>query len=85
MSSCVFKPETTDHHFLHYKLFSDLRIDLLNSVFSIYKSLKTFSAEELVNVLLYGSEKFTFSANTKIIRHTIKILKAPIHFDILLS
>lgn len=36
--------------------------------------LINFSDEQLVNVLLNGSEKSTFSANAKILRHTIWLL-----------
>ena len=42
----------------------------------VVKGLKTFSDEQLVNVLLYGPIKFTFIANVKILRYTIKFLKA---------
>ena len=45
MCSCGFETEATDHYFLHSKLFSDLRIDLLNSVFAINQSIKSFSDE----------------------------------------
>ena len=69
----LLKTETTDHYLLRCAIFSDLR--------ELNQSLKNFSDEELVNVLLYGSEKFTFSTNTKIQRHAIKFLKATERFD----
>ena len=48
------------------------------------QSLKNFSDEQLLNVRLYGFEKFKFSANTQILRHTIKFLKVIERFDSIL-
>ena len=50
----------------------------------VVKGLKTFSDEQLMNVLLYGPIKFTFIANVKILRYTIKFLKATERFESLL-
>ena len=76
MCSCGFKPETTDHYLLHSKLYTDLRLDLLNDIYTINQSLKNFSEEQLVNVLLFSSEKFTLDTNANILRRTIEFLKA---------
>ena len=75
MCSCSFEPKTADQYLFCCKILFDLRKDLLNSLFAMSKSLKIFSDEQLLNVLLYGSEKFIFSANTKILRPAIKFLK----------
>ena len=56
MYCCGFEPETTDHYLLRGKLYTDLRLDLLNNIYTINQSLKNFSEEQLVNVLLYGSK-----------------------------
>lgn len=53
----------------------------LNGVFAMNQYLKIFSDEHLVNVLPYTSEKFTYTANTKILRHAIKFLKTTEHFN----
>ena len=74
MYSCGFEPETPDH--LRCKLYSEPRLYLLNEVFLMNQTLENFSDEELVNVLLYCPENFTFSTNAKILGHTIKFLKA---------
>ena len=42
MCSCGFEPESTDHYLLRYKLYTDLRLDLSNDIYSINQSLKTF-------------------------------------------
>ena len=75
MCSCGFEPETTDHYLLRCKLYTDLRLDLLNDI---------FSEDQLVNVLLFGSENFTLDANANILRRTIKFLKAIERFNSLL-
>ena len=35
MYSCGFEPETTDHYLLRCKLYTDLRLDLLNAIYTI--------------------------------------------------
>ena len=50
MCSCGFDPETTGLYLLRCKLYIDLRLDLLNNVYTINQSLKDFSEEQLVNV-----------------------------------
>ena len=84
MCSCGFEPETTDHYLLRCKLYTDLRLDLLNDIYTINQSLKIFSEDQLVNVLLFGSENFTLDANANILRRTIEFLKATERFNSLL-
>ena len=47
-------------------IYTDLRLDLLNDIYTIKQSLKNFSEEHVVNDLLYGSENFTLEIQTKI-------------------
>ena len=70
----VFEPETTDHYLLLFKLYTDLRLDLLNNMYTINQFLKNFSEEQLVNVLPFDSENFTLDTNANI-RCTIEFLK----------
>ena len=84
MCSCGCEPETTDHYFLRCKLYTDLRLDHLNDIYTINQSLKNFSEDQLVNVLLFGSENFTLDANANILRRTIEFLKATERFNSLL-
>ena len=84
MCSCGFEPETTDHYLLRCKLYTDLRLDLLNDIYSINQSLKNFSENQLVNVLLFGSENFTLDETANILRRTIEFLKATECFNSLL-
>ena len=84
MCSCSFEPETTDHYLLCCKQYTALRLDLLNNIHTINQSLKNFSEDHLVNVLLFGSENFTLDANENILRHTIEFVKATERFSSLL-
>ena len=84
MYSCGFESETTDHYLLRYNLRTDLRLDLLNDIYTINQSLKSFSEDQLVNVLLFGSENFTLDTNANILRRKIEFLKAAERFSSLL-
>ena len=84
MCSCGFEPETTDHYLLRCKLYTNLRLDLLNDIYTINQSLKNFSEDQLANVLLFGSENFTLDANANILICTIEFLKATERFNSLL-
>ena len=56
MSICGFEPETTDHYLLRCILYTDMRLDRLNDIYTINQSLKNLSEDQLVNVLLFGSK-----------------------------
>ena len=94
MCSCVFEPETIDHYFLLYKLYNDVRLDVLNTIqikyYDIYiytinlLSLKNLSEDQLVNDPLFVSENFTLDTNTNILRRTTEFLKASERINILL-
>ena len=84
MCSCSFEPETADHYLLCCKQYTALRLDLLYNIHTINQSLKNFSEDHLVNVLLFGSKNFTLDANENILRRTIEFLKATKQFNSLL-
>ena len=75
MCSCGLEPEATLHYLLRCNLFSDLRTELLIDICALNPTLKILSHEKLLNILLYGSEDFSFKTNKKIIKSTIKFLK----------
>ena len=47
-------------------------------------TFKKFSEEQLVNVLLFGSESFTIDTNANILRRTTEFLKVTKYFNSLL-
>ena len=42
MCSCSFEPEITDHYLVRCKLYTDLRLDILNDIYAITNLSKTF-------------------------------------------
>ena len=76
MCSYGFESET-----MHCKLYTDLRLGLLNDIYTINQFLKNFSEDQLVNLLLFGSENFTLDTNLNILRRTIEFLKTTERFN----
>ena len=48
MCSCGFEPKTRNYYLLSSKLYVDLKLDLLNDIYTINQSLKNFPEEQLV-------------------------------------
>ena len=80
MSSCGVAPETTIHYLLCYQLYSVPRVELLDSVHKFDSTLQNSSEDQLLTVLLYGSEKYASNVNKEILRLTISYLKASERF-----
>ena len=78
---CGLEPETTLHFLLYCKLYYTERLELLNNVCIRNLSLKNYSNEKLLNILLYGSEDFNCNMNKEILKATIKFLKISKHFN----
>ena len=73
--SCGLEPETTLHYLLRCSLYSDLRTEFLNDICALNPTLQRLSNEKLLNILLYGSENFSFNTNKKILKSRIKFFK----------
>ena len=71
MCDCGLEPETTLHYLLRCNLYSDLRTELINEICALNPTLKNLSHEKLLNILLYGSENFSFNTNKKMIKSKI--------------
>ena len=72
--------ETTIHCLLCFQLYSVQRAELLNGVYKLNSPLQNSSEDQLLTVLLYGSEKLALNVNKEIIRLTISHLKASERF-----
>ena len=81
MCACGAGIETTCHFFLRCQFFISHRTKLLNSVFKNDPSIQKLSDDNLVNLLLYGSENFDFKINQNILYLTITYIKATGRFD----
>ena len=76
MCNCGAATETTIHYLLRCRLYSVQRSELFNGVYKLDSTLQNSSEDQLLTVLLYGSEKFALNVNKEIIRLTISYLKA---------
>ena len=75
MCACGRETETTLRFLLRSNLYSTKRLELLNNVCILNLSLKSYSDENLLNILLYGSEDFNCKMNKEILKATTKFLK----------
>ena len=81
MCICGPEPETALHYFLHCNLYSTQRLEILNNACILNPSLKNYSNEKLLNILLYGSENSNCNMNKDILKATIKFLKISKRFN----
>ena len=81
MCKCCLEIETTLHFFLRCRLYSTIRTELLDDIYTVDSSLTNYPDEKLLNILLYKSENFSVKANQSILKSTIKFLKSSERFD----
>ena len=78
MCSCGKEPEATLHYVLRCDVYSIYRLEVLNDICALNKSLKNLSEEKLLKILLYGAEDFTSQMNSELLNCTIKLIKKQI-------
>ena len=81
MCDCGAKTETTSHFFLRCQFFSNERQKLLDDVYRIDASIKNLNEESLIDVLLFGSDRFNDSKNKQILLHAICYIQATKRFE----
>ena len=74
LCSCSLKIESTSHFLLHCHHYTKIRVTLLNSIAEIIGNTFNINDECLVNLLLFGSQKYTEIENSHIVNATIKYL-----------
>ena len=57
------------------------RLELLNDIYTLNPSLKSYSDNNLLNAPLYGAETFTSSVNIEILICVISFFKKSYHFS----
>ena len=80
MCNCGAATETTIHYLLRCRVYLIQRVELLNGVYKLDSTLQNSSEDQLLTVLLYGSEKYALNVNKEILRLTISYLKASERF-----
>ena len=66
--------ETTSHYLLRCLLFSEQRTNLLKSLRNLQNTLLNHCQDNLVNIFLFGSSKYIFSTNSKMLSLTHLLL-----------
>ena len=64
---CNTETETTSHYLLHHHLFSEQRTKLLENLKNLDNTLLNHCDDELLQIFVYGSHKFSSSINNKIL------------------
>ena len=81
LCSCSLVIEDTTHYLLHCHHFSHHRIDLMNSVNSVFKNFDTLSDNVKKDVLLYGDLHLDGNINKFILEATITYIKSTERFS----
>ena len=81
MCMCGLEPEPTLHYLFRCNLCYTQRLELLDNVCILNRSVKNYSRKMLLNILLYGSEDFNCNTNKEIRKATIKFLKISERFN----
>ena len=71
MHDCGAETETTSHFFFCCQFFVNKRQKLHDDVYRVDASIKHLNEESLIDILLYGSNRFNDSKNKQILLHTI--------------
>ena len=81
MCNCGLEPKITLYYLLRGNLYSTQRLEFLNNVCILNPSIKNYSDEKLLNILLYGLEDFNCNMNKEIVKASIKFLKISKRFN----
>ena len=82
---CSLEAEDTYHFFMRYQNFSNQRNLLFDDLDSINSEILKMSENELVQVLLFGNERFSKDMNFRIFTFSIRFIKDSKRFDESLS
>ena len=71
MCDCGTETETTEHYFLRCPFFVTKRQKLVNNICDKHFSSQNLNEESMIDVLLYGCDRFNEPDNKEILLHTI--------------
>ena len=78
---CSIETETTAHYFLRCHFYNANRSSLMDELNEIDISFSTLNENKLIDLILYGSDKFDDKKNYNILMSTIKFIKDSQRFD----
>ena len=74
MCNCSLEIESPSHFLLHCHHYANIRVTLLISIAENIGNTVNINDEYLINLLLFGSQKYTETDNSHIVNATIKYL-----------
>ena len=81
LCDCGSKTETPDHFFLNCPFFAINWQKLINDLLKIDQSLRNLKDELLLDIILYGSDKYKDTVNKEILLDTISFTKNTKRFE----
>ena len=81
MCGCRLEIESTHHFFLRCHFYHVERSELLNSLYDINLAINELNEDSIINLVLFGSDKYHEETNRKILLNCITYLKATKRFD----
>ena len=81
MRGCRLETESTQHFFLRCHLYHFERSELLNSLYARGLAINELNVDSIINLILFGSEKYHKETNRKILLNCITFLKAAKRFN----
>ena len=80
--NCGVETETTLHFLLSCRLYSSIRTEILDDIYTADSFLTNYPDKKLLNIFLYGSEIFGVkTARSILLKSTIKFVKSSERFD----
>ena len=74
MCCCGKEPGKIIHYLLCCDLYSIYQLEVLNDIRALKESLKNFSGENFLKILLYGAADFTLQMNSETLKCAIKFI-----------
>ena len=81
LCTCSLEVESTNHYLLRCPFFAPTRKHLLDNIVDLIGPISNLSDDNLVELLLYGSESYDIELNASILKCTIIFLKSSGRFD----
>ena len=82
--NCGTNVETTTHYLLHWPLFSDERLFLINRIRNIGNNILNLNYSRFSEVPLFGHSSFNNTNNTSILNTTIEYIVSSSRFEVAL-
>ena len=83
LCSCSLEIESTKHYLLRCPFYTPIRKTLIDNITNAIGPISHLSDDKLVNLLLYGSDRYNTEQNSSVLKNTIVFLKSSERFVLL--